>query len=97
MEEQTSNKTFRGVIAGLRNRIEAGMDFSAGLAEYPDIFDELYVSMMRAGEAGGMLAEIAARLARYLESAVRLRRKVRAALIYPRRGALPGPGASPRP
>lgn len=83
MEEQTSNKIFRGVIGGLRTRIEAGMDFSAGLAEYPDLFDELYVSMMRAGEAGGMLAEIAARLAKYLESAARMRRRIRSAMVYP--------------
>ncbi len=83
MEEQTSNKVFSKVILGLRNRIEAGMDFSAALAEYPSIFDELYVSMMRAGEAGGILAEIAARLAKHLETAIRLRRKIRSAMAYP--------------
>ncbi len=53
------------------------------MAEYPEIFDELYVSMMRAGEVGGMLAEIAARIARYLEASARLRRKVRSAMMYP--------------
>ena len=83
LEEQTSSRVFRSVIAGLRARIEAGTDFSAALQEYPDIFDDLYVSMMRAGEAGGMLAEIAGRTARHLESAARMRRKVRAAMIYP--------------
>lgn len=83
LEEQTSSRVFKSVINGLRTRIEAGADFSAALRDYPDIFDDLYVSMMRAGEAGGMLAEIAARTAKHLESALRMRRKVRAAMTYP--------------
>jgi len=83
LEEQTSSKAFQSVIAGLRLNIEAGSDFSTGLSEYPEIFDELYVSMMRAGEAGGMLSEIAGRIARYLESSVRLRRKIKSAMMYP--------------
>lgn len=83
LEEQTSSRVFRTVISGLRARIEAGTDFSVALSEYPEVFDDLYVSMMRAGEAGGMLAEIAARTARHLESAARMRHKVRAAMIYP--------------
>ena len=83
LEDQTSSKTFRTVITGLRLNIEAGSDFSASLGEYPDVFDELYVSMMRAGEAGGLLSEIAARVARYLESAARMRRKIKSAMMYP--------------
>ena len=83
LEEQTSSRGFRTVIAGLRARIEAGTDYSVALREYPDIFDDLYVSMMRAGEAGGMLAEISARTARHLESSARMRHKVRAAMVYP--------------
>src|SRR6056297_1007575 len=55
LEEQTQNKTFRTVIAGLREQIEGGVEFSDSLSTYPEIFDELYVSMMRAGEAGGLL------------------------------------------
>lgn len=83
LEEQTSSRVFQSVINGLRTRIEAGADFSAALRDYPDIFDDLYVSMIRAGEAGGMLAEIAARTAKHLESALRMRRKVRSAMTYP--------------
>ncbi len=83
LEEQTTSKAFRAVLGGVRSRIESGEDFSTALAEYPDVFDNLYIHMMRAGEAGGMLAETAARLSRYLESAARLRRRVRAAMIYP--------------
>lgn len=83
LEEQTQSRVFKSVVAGLRTRIEGGAEFSNALKEYPDIFDELYVSMIRAGEAGGLLAEIANRVARYLESAMRLRRKVRSAMMYP--------------
>ncbi|MCF7837475.1 MAG: type II secretion system F family protein [Candidatus Marinimicrobia bacterium] len=83
LEEQTQNKAFRLVIIGVRQRVEGGAMFSDALAEYPDVFDELYVSMMRAGESGGMLAEIAGRVASYLESSARLRRKVKSAMMYP--------------
>lgn len=83
LAEQTSSRSFRSVIDGLRLRIEGGEEFSASLAQYPDVFDHLYVNMMRAGEAGGMLAEIAGRLAKYLESSARLRRKVKSAMMYP--------------
>ena len=83
LEEQTQSKGFRAVISGLRLRIEGGAEFSDALKEYPDVFDELYVSMMKAGEAGGLLAEIAGRIAKYLEASGRLRRKVKSAMMYP--------------
>ena len=83
LEEQTENKGFKTVITGLRTRIEGGSMFSEALAEYPDVFDELYVSMIRAGESGGLLAEISARLAQYLEASAALRRKVKSAMMYP--------------
>ncbi len=83
LAEQTNSRVFKSVLEDIRQRIEGGAEFSASLAEYPDVFDELYVSMMRAGEAGGMLAEISSRLARYLESSAKLRRKVRSAMMYP--------------
>jgi len=83
LEEQTQNKSFRPVIGGLRARIEAGSSFSDALREYPDVFDELYINMMKAGEAGGLLAEIAGRVARYLENANKLKSRVRSAMMYP--------------
>jgi type IV pilus assembly protein PilC len=83
LEEQTQSRSFRAVIGSLRVRIEGGEEFSSALREFPDIFDELYVSMMRAGEAGGLMAEVAGRIARYLETSLRLKRKVRAAMAYP--------------
>ncbi|MBN2684560.1 MAG: type II secretion system F family protein [Pontiellaceae bacterium] len=83
MEEQTSNKNFQPVIAGVRARVESGSMYSEALACYPTIFDELYISMMRAGEVGGMLAETCGRVASFLESSNRLRAKVKSAMMYP--------------
>lgn len=83
LEDQTVNKSFRSVIAGLRQQIEGGMMLSEALSAYPDIFDELFVSMFRAGETGGMLAETSGRIAAYLEASGKLRRKVKSAMMYP--------------
>lgn len=83
LEEQQLNKNFKNVIAGVRTYIEGGYSFSDALSKFPDVFDELYVSMLRAGETGGMLAETTARTAAYLEASARLRRKVVSAMTYP--------------
>ncbi len=83
LEEQTVNKSFKSVIQGLRSQIEGGLMLSESLGAYPDVFDELYISMFRAGETGGMLAETAGRIAAYLEAAGKLRRKVKSAMMYP--------------
>lgn len=83
MEEQTVNQSFKTVIIGVRQQIEGGAMLSEALRVYPDVFDELYVSMFTAGEQGGMLAETAARIAQYLEASGRLRRKVKSAMMYP--------------
>jgi len=83
LEEQTSNKVFKGVISGLREQIEGGAEFSDSLSIYPSVFDELYVSMMRAGEAGGLLSEVAARVSKYLEDSAKLQRRIKSAMAYP--------------
>jgi type IV pilus assembly protein PilC len=83
LEDQTVNRNFKLVIAGVRAQIEGGSMLSEALATYPDVFDELYVSMFRAGESGGLLAETAGRIAGYLEASGRLRRKVKSAMMYP--------------
>jgi len=83
LEEESSHKTFKPVITGVKARIEAGESLSEALAHYPGVFDDLYVSMISAGEAGGLLADIAARVAVYLEEAAKLRGKVLSALMYP--------------
>ena len=83
MEEQTSNKNFKPVVAGVRARVEGGTMYSEALAYYPTIFNELYISMMRAGEVGGILPETCGRVAGFLESNNRLRAKVKSAMMYP--------------
>ena len=83
MEEQTDDKNFTMVINGIRTRVEGGAMYSESLAFYPTIFDELYISMMRAGEVGGILPETCARVAEFLESSNRLRAKVKSAMMYP--------------
>ena len=83
MEEQTENKNFKQVVAGVRSRVEGGMMYSESLAYYPSVFDELYVNMMRAGEIGGILPDTCERVATFLESSNRLLAKVKSALMYP--------------
>jgi type IV pilus assembly protein PilC len=83
MEEQTDDKNFKLVINGIRTRVEGGAMYSEALTHFPTIFDELYVSMMRAGEVGGILPDTCARVASFLESSNRLRAKVKSAMMYP--------------
>jgi type IV pilus assembly protein PilC len=83
LEEQTSDKNFKSVIAGLKGGLQEGLSFSESLARYPSIFDTLYVNMVRAGESGGQLGETEARLAGFLEASAKLARKVKSAMSYP--------------
>jgi type IV pilus assembly protein PilC len=83
LAEQTPNKVMRDVIRDLCARVEGGDNFSAALQKHPKVFNRLYFSMVDAGEKGGMLAEILARLATYLETTARLRKKVKSAMMYP--------------
>ena len=83
MEEQTDDKNFKPVINGIRARVEGGAMYSEALAFYPSVFDDLYISMMRAGEIGGILPDTCARVAAFLESSNRLRAKVKSAMMYP--------------
>jgi len=83
MEEQTDDRNFKPVINGIRTRVEGGAMYSESLAYYPTVFDELYVSMMRAGEVGGILPDTCSRVAAFLESSNRLRAKVKSAMMYP--------------
>jgi type IV pilus assembly protein PilC len=83
LAEQTPNKVMRDTIKDVCSRVEAGESFSEALIRHPKAFNRLYVSMVGAGEKGGLLAEILGRLATYLENAERLRKKVKTALMYP--------------
>lgn len=83
LADQTNNKVMRDVIRDICSRVEAGDSFSEALTKHPKAFSRLYVSMVGAGEKGGLLAEILARLATYLENTARLRKKVKSAMMYP--------------
>ncbi len=83
LAEQTTNKVMRDVIKDVCARVEGGDSFSEALQKHPRAFNRLYVCMVAAGEKGGLLAEILARLATYLENAARLRKKVKSAMMYP--------------
>src|SRR5437667_5012079 len=83
LAEQTTHKVMRDVIKDVCTRVEGGDSFSEALQKHPKTFTRLYTSMVSAGEKGGLLAEILARLATYLESTARLRKKVKSAMMYP--------------
>ena len=83
LADQTDNKVMRDVIKDVTTRVEGGDSFSEALQKHPKVFNRLYFSMVGAGEKGGLLAEILARLATYLENTARLRKKVKSALMYP--------------
>jgi type IV pilus assembly protein PilC len=83
LADQTSNKVMRDVIKDVCTRVEGGDSFSEALTKHPKVFNKLFVCMVGAGEKGGLLAEILARLATYLENTARLRRKVKSAMMYP--------------
>src|SRR5437773_10958372 len=83
LAEQTTNKVMRDVIKDVCSRVEGGDSFSEALVKHPKVFKRLYVCMVAAGECGGLLAEILARLATSLENTAPLRKKVKSATTYP--------------
>src|SRR3954451_10910341 len=83
LADQTPNKVMRDVIKDVCARVEGGDSFSEARQKHPKVVTRLYVCMVSAGEKGGLLAEILARLATYLENAARLRKKVKSAMMYP--------------
>jgi type IV pilus assembly protein PilC len=81
--EQEENQKFQTIIQQVRSDVEAGSSLADAMAKHPKAFDRLYVNMVAAGEAGGILDIILQRLATYIEKAVRLKNQVKSALIYP--------------
>ena len=80
---QQENKAFAKALTEVRSSVEAGSTLANGLRLYPKIYDTLYCNMVEAGEAGGILDTILQRLSGYIEKAVKLKRAVQSALIYP--------------
>src|SRR5579863_10210962 len=83
LSEQIASPAFQKVISGVRSDIESGIAIADALKKHPNAFSELYVSMIRAGETGGVLDTILERLSSYLESAEELKSKVKGAMVYP--------------
>jgi type IV pilus assembly protein PilC len=76
-------RSMRHVISDVISRVQSGETFNESIAKHPRVFSRLYVSMVKAGETGGLLAEILDRLAGFLEASARLRKKVKSAMTYP--------------
>ncbi len=83
LEQQQKPGLLKAVIGGVADEVESGSSLSEAMANYPKAFDKLYVNMINAGEAGGVLDIILARLADFMEKAARLKKKVIGAMIYP--------------
>lgn len=83
LREQEENPVLRRTIASVAEAIESGSTFSEALAQHPKIFNRLYVNMVRAGEAGGVLDVTLDRLAGFQEKAQKIKGKVKAAMVYP--------------
>jgi type IV pilus assembly protein PilC len=83
LSKQTENKSLAKVIGTVKEDVEGGSTFADALKKHPRMFSELYVNMVSAGEAGGILDTILNRLAVYIEKAMNLKRKVKGAMIYP--------------
>ncbi|HEX6198917.1 MAG TPA: type II secretion system F family protein, partial [Thermoanaerobaculia bacterium] len=81
--EQEENRTFRAIIQRVRSDVEQGSSLAEAMRRHPKAFDELFVNMVAAGEAGGILDIILQRLATYLEKITKLKSQVKSALIYP--------------
>jgi type IV pilus assembly protein PilC len=80
---QQENKTFESVLTTTRASVEGGSTLSAAMRQHEKVFDALYVNLVEAGEAGGILDTILQRLASYIEKNVKLKRAVKSALVYP--------------
>ncbi len=83
MIRQEKNLRFKAVLTSLADNVRSGNNFSDGLAQYPKVFDRLFVNMVKAGEAGGVLDVVLSRLARFMEKTVKTNNKIKAAMIYP--------------
>ncbi len=83
LEEQTKSDKLKDALTQVRRDVEAGISLSDALRKHPDIFNDLYVAMVEAGELGGILEETLQRVADQLEKDDSLRRQVKSAMMYP--------------
>lgn len=83
LADQTRNGTVREALRAVRLDVSNGLTLTAAMSRHPRLFDTLFVRMVAAGEHGGVLPEILARLALFIERSARLKRKVKTAMLYP--------------
>jgi type IV pilus assembly protein PilC len=83
LEEQTDDKYFAEVVSELRADIEGGLLLSEAMGRHPKVFNRLYVSMVQAGEAAGILDEVLDRVAMQIEKETQIKRRVKGAMVYP--------------
>jgi type IV pilus assembly protein PilC len=83
LETQAENPAFKEVLGSVKSDIEAGLSISDALKKHPEAFPDLYTSMIKAGELGGILDTILERLTVYMESSEALKAKVKSAMMYP--------------
>lgn len=83
LSRQHENKAFKKVLAGVKEKVEAGGTLTEGLQMHPKVFDDLFVNMIQAGESGGILDIILERLAIHMEKVMKLKREIKTAMIYP--------------
>jgi type IV pilus assembly protein PilC len=83
LSSQSENKRFGKILGQVKGSVEGGLTLSDALARHPKIFDDLFVNLVAAGEAGGILDGILERLSVYMEKAMKLKRRVKGAMVYP--------------
>ena len=83
LQKQAKNDDMKEVLTGIGAAVESGSNFSEALARYPRYFDNLYVNMTKAGEAGGQLEQSLTRRAEFLEKSEKIKNKVKSAMTYP--------------
>jgi len=83
LQAQQENPTFKKILKETKLSVESGETFANSLGKFPKVFDELYVNMVAAGEAGGILDIILRRLSAYMEKMAKLKKKVKGAMMYP--------------
>jgi type IV pilus assembly protein PilC len=83
MGRQERNPAFKEILVSIADSVKSGTSFSDSLAMFPKIFDRLYINMIKAGEAGGVLDTVLSRLASFMEKSVKTKKKIQSAMIYP--------------
>lgn len=83
LEQQTENKALAKTVGAVRADVEAGSTYADALSKHPKVFDELYVNLVAAGEVAGILDTILGRLTAYIEKNMKLKKQIKAAMVYP--------------